>query len=60
MKQSTLKLDSVEFQNSRNETSRTTESTAERKKLAARIAQCIVNVLLFWKICKKKGKIRHA
>jgi len=43
-----------------SETTRTTESVRERKKFAAKIANCLVQVLLFWKLCTKKDKTKHA
>jgi len=43
-----------------SETSRTTDSVRERKKFAAKLANCLVQVLLFWKICSKKDKTKHA
>ena len=39
--------------------SQTTATSTERKKLAASLASCIVKLLLFWKLCKKKKKV-HA
>ena len=43
-----------------SETTRTTESVKERKKFAAKIANCLVQLLLFWKLCTKKDKTKHA
>ena len=31
-----------------------TKSQKERKKVAAKIANCIVQILMFWKLCTKK------
>ena len=42
-----------------SETTRTTESVKERKKFAAKIANCLVQLLLFWKLCTKKDKRTH-
>ena len=33
-----------------------TQSQKERKKFAAKIASCIVQVLMFWKLCTKQKK----
>ena len=42
-----------------SETTRTEESVKERKKFAAKIANCLVQILLFWKLCTKKDKTKH-